>query len=62
MASKVHRKLLHCNEKKVNKKGRKKPKKEGLQGEVCHRYNGFLMRQLNIVKLLAQRLLSSRAA
>lgn len=45
---KVHRRLLLCNEKKINKKGRgKKTKKKGLQGEVCHRYNGFLMRQLD---------------
>lgn len=29
---KVHRRLLLCNEKKVNKKGRKKTKKEGIAG------------------------------
>lgn len=32
---------------KLIKKEGKNPKKKGLQGEVCHRYNGFLMRQLD---------------
>lgn len=42
---KVHRRLLR--RKLIKKEGKKPQENKGLQGEVCHRYNGFLMRQLD---------------